>query len=95
MITKPKRSDDKYWTGTRNFNHIQYESDLEDYIIDLESELYELRKTDSTGSYIVFENENDGLSQLSIDLPTLERARIYANEWKTKTLYIYKYVENT
>lgn len=29
---KPFRSDDKYWTGTRNFDHIQYESDLEDYI---------------------------------------------------------------
>lgn len=95
MEMKPKRSDDKYWIGTGNFNHIQYESDLEDYIIDLQNELYELRKTDSDGSYIVFENENDGLSQLSIDLPTLERARIYANEWKTKTLYIYKYVENT
>lgn len=37
-MRKPKRNDDKYWTGTRNFNHIQYESDLEDYIIDLESE---------------------------------------------------------
>ena len=37
-MRKPKRSDDKYWTGTRNFNHIQYESDLEDYIIDLEAE---------------------------------------------------------
>lgn len=35
---RPKRTDDKYWTGTRNFNHIQYESDLEDYIIDLENE---------------------------------------------------------
>lgn len=29
---KPKRSDDKYWSGTREFDHIQYESDLEDYI---------------------------------------------------------------
>ena len=37
-MRKPKRSDDKYWTGTKKFNHIQYESDLEDYIIDLEAE---------------------------------------------------------
>lgn len=35
---RPKRTDDKYWTGTRGFNHIQYESDLEDYIINLENE---------------------------------------------------------
>ena len=41
---RPKRTGDKYWTGTRNFNHIQYESDLEDYIIDLENETKQLRK---------------------------------------------------
>ena len=41
---RPKRTDDKYWTGTRNFNHIQYESDLEDYIINLENETQQLRK---------------------------------------------------
>ena len=41
---RPKRTDDKYWIGTRNFNHIQYESDLEDYIIDLENETKQLRK---------------------------------------------------
>lgn len=41
---RPKRTDDKYWTGTRNFTHIQYESDLEDYIIDLENETQQLRK---------------------------------------------------
>jgi hypothetical protein len=43
---RPKRTDDKYWIGTRNFNHIQYESDLEDYIIDLENENHQLRKHD-------------------------------------------------
>lgn len=41
---RPKRSDNKYWTGTRNFNHIQYESDLEDYISDLEVENEQLHK---------------------------------------------------
>ena len=46
---RPKRTDDKYWTGTRNFNHIQYESDLEDYIIDLENETQQLRKHDVVG----------------------------------------------
>ena len=40
---RPKRTDDKYWTGTRDFNHIQYESDLEDYIIVLENETQKLR----------------------------------------------------
>lgn len=34
---KPKRSNDKYWKGTRDFDHIQYENDLEDYISDLEA----------------------------------------------------------
>lgn len=41
---RPKRSDNKYWTGTRNFNHLQYESDLEDYISDLEVENEQLHK---------------------------------------------------
>lgn len=41
---RPKRTDDKYWKGTRDFNHIQYETDLEDYIIDLENEAQQLRK---------------------------------------------------
>lgn len=41
---RPKRTDDKYWTGTRNFYHIKYENDLEDYIADLENEIYQLRK---------------------------------------------------
>ena len=35
--------------GTRTFNHIQYESDLEDYIIDLENEIQQLRKHDVIG----------------------------------------------
>lgn len=47
---RPKRTDDKYWIGTRNFNHIQYESDLEDYIIDLENETQQLRKHAVSGS---------------------------------------------
>lgn len=41
---RPKRTDDKYWIGTRDFNHIRYERDLEDYIIDLENETQKLRK---------------------------------------------------
>jgi hypothetical protein len=36
---RPKRSDEKYWTGTRNFDSIQYEMDLESYIDDLENKL--------------------------------------------------------
>jgi len=40
---KPKRTDDKYWTGTRNFNHIQFEMDLEDYISDLENKIVGLQ----------------------------------------------------
>ena len=42
---RPRRIDDKYWTGTRNFDHIQYESDLEDYISDLEAENEQLKSS--------------------------------------------------
>ena len=35
-MKQPKRSDDKYWTGTREFNEIQYAEDLEKYITVLE-----------------------------------------------------------
>lgn len=31
-MRRPRRSDDKYWTGTRVFNDLQFESDLQDYI---------------------------------------------------------------
>ena len=41
---RPKRSDSKYWTGTKNFDHIRYESDLEDYISDLEDQNEQLHK---------------------------------------------------
>jgi hypothetical protein len=34
---RPRRSDEKYWTGTREFDHIAYETDLENYIYELES----------------------------------------------------------
>ena len=48
-----------------------------------------------SGSYVVFENsqEQEGLVQLSVTLPTLERAREYVNSWKSKRLYIYLLVE--
>jgi hypothetical protein len=44
-----------------------------------------------SGSYVVFENshEQEGLVQLSVTLPTLERAREYVKAWKSKRLYIY------
>lgn len=35
-MNKPCRTDDKYWTGTKDFNHIQFETDLEEYIYDSE-----------------------------------------------------------
>jgi len=48
-----------------------------------------------SSSYIVFEHskEQDGLVQLSVTLPTIERARSYVNAWKSKRLYIYQLVE--
>ena len=48
-----------------------------------------------SGSYVVFEDsqEQEGLVQLSVTLPTLERAREYVKAWKSKRLYIYLLVE--
>ena len=34
-MRQPKRSDDKYWTGTRIFHEEQFISDLQDHIDDL------------------------------------------------------------
>ena len=47
------------------------------------------------GSYVVFEDshEHEALMQLSVTLPTLERAREYVKGWKNKKLYIYLLVE--
>ena len=36
IMEQPRRSDDKYWAGTRDFNEIQYTEDLEKYIRVLE-----------------------------------------------------------
>jgi hypothetical protein len=48
-----------------------------------------------SGSYVVFEDshEHEALIQLSVTLPTLERAREYVKGWKSKNLYIYLLVE--
>jgi len=48
-----------------------------------------------SGSYVVFEDshEHEALIQLSVTLPTLERAREYVKAWKSKKLYIYLLVE--
>ena len=43
-MSKPQRSDSKYWQGTRNFDHITYEQDLEEYIYDLEIEIGKLKE---------------------------------------------------
>jgi len=45
-MRQPKRSDDKYWTGTRNFDEIQFISDLEDYIYSLEERIEALSIAD-------------------------------------------------
>ena len=38
-MEKPKRSDEKYWTGTNQFDEIQFANDLEEYITELEAKL--------------------------------------------------------
>ena len=38
-MEQPKRSEDKYWQGTRNFDHVQFEMDLEEYISELEERM--------------------------------------------------------
>lgn len=38
-MEQPKRSNDKYWKGTRDFDHIQFEMDLEEHIRELEERM--------------------------------------------------------
>lgn len=38
-MEKPKRSYEKYWTGTNQFDEIQFANDLEEYITALEVKL--------------------------------------------------------
>ena len=54
-----------------------------------------MEELNHTLCYVVFENsqEQDGLSQLSVTFPTLEKAREYVKSWKSKQLYIYLLVE--
>ncbi len=57
-----------------------------------------LQQADVSDSYVVFEDsyDNEGLVQLSVTLPTLEKAREYVKAWKdlkSKQLYIYMLVE--
>lgn len=42
-MEQPKRSEDKYWKGTRDFDHIQFEMDLEEYISELEERMEALK----------------------------------------------------
>ena len=46
-MRQPKRSDDKYWTGTRIFHEEQFISDLQDHIDLLNERIYELSKPDN------------------------------------------------
>jgi hypothetical protein len=38
-MKEPKRSDEKYWTGTNKFNEIEFADDLQGYISELEDKL--------------------------------------------------------
>ena len=38
-MEKPNRSENKYWTGTHNFDELQFAEDLEEYIYELEQKL--------------------------------------------------------
>jgi regulator of replication initiation timing len=63
--------------------------------LEAENEKLKFRLSNVSGSYVVFEDsqEQEGLVQLSVTLPTLERAREYVKAWKSKRLYIYLLVE--
>ena len=58
MKQPPKRTEDKYWKGTRDFDHLQYEEDLEDYISDIIEEQMQAKnivvKPDVRGQLIAF-----------------------------------------
>ena len=82
---RPKRSDNKYWTGTRNFNHIQYERDLEDYIIDLENEIHQLRASDGKKQLLgeVFSNKAQLADFIGVNIPIYVKPKI-----KAKTTFV-------
>ena len=50
-------------------------------------------KGDVSSSYVVFQYQDDELTQLSVTLTTLDSARQFVKNWKSRTLYIYKLVE--
>ena len=78
---KPKRTDNKYWTVARNFNYIQYESDLEDYMIDLENENQRLRLGAVTNRfYAVFSDYGHDLAQKSIWFADPQKAIDFKND---------------
>ncbi len=61
----------------------------------IKDEIYELANdlNNLKGSYVVFEDVNDELVQLSISLPTLFEAKTYADGCKNRNTYIYKLIE--
>jgi hypothetical protein len=65
-------------------------------IIEMHKELQQPpRQSDGVNSYMVFEDsqEQDGLVQLSVILPSIERAREFVKSRKNKRLYIFMLVE--
>ena len=57
------------------------------------TEISQSFKNAVSDSYIVFENDVEGLVQLSVPFTNIEKARSYVDCWKGKKLYIYKFLE--
>lgn len=49
-MKRPKRTDDIYWAGTRDFNHLLFEEDLQEYADELEAQIEALHKHNVSGS---------------------------------------------
>lgn len=54
-MKKPNRTDEKYWSTTSEFDHIQYELDIEKYILETEATQQEQDYNDGTNGNIIEE----------------------------------------
>ena len=90
MNKRPMGSDDKYWTGTKNFNETQYESDVSEYICGLEEEVEKWLKicNDRNGQIIDLKISNDSKDETIQDLKTEKQELLFEKDKYRKALEI-------
>jgi len=89
-LNKPKRSENKYWTGTRNFDEIHYADDLEEYISELEEKLAiqvksKVKQLPITEDLIKEATEILKLRAMTLEVPEFMKKQKILVEWARKT----------